>query len=240
MTEEKILLKVRKLLALANDTSTTEAERDQALKFAHDLLAKHELDMKDVEESMREKEDPRMQFKADGWNAKYAGTIRRAMSNLFRCFYCGGRKINATRSEFYFVGRESAATTAMFMSEWIIKATLREADRRYGHRLNPEGRSFCVGVADRLYHRVLDIVEAKQTEFGTALVLFDVAKREYEANKAFLIAAGWTFPDANAKTKMVRAVRVEGKAYGAGIDHANTINLNTQISNQKEQTKLGR
>jgi hypothetical protein len=43
-----ILEKVKKLLALANDKGATEGERDNALRMAHGMLAKHNLDMSDL------------------------------------------------------------------------------------------------------------------------------------------------------------------------------------------------
>lgn len=43
-----ILEKVKKLLALAGNAGATEGERDNALRMAHGLLAKHNLDMADL------------------------------------------------------------------------------------------------------------------------------------------------------------------------------------------------
>lgn len=237
-TEEKILERVRKMLAIANDSAATEAERDLALKMAHDLLAKHELDMSDVSEAEREKDDPRGHFMNTGWNAQYAKTIRNAMSKLFRCHYYHGRKINGTRGEHNFVGRESSATTAMYMSDWIITSLLREADRRYGHRLNPAGRSFCVGASSRLWVWVEELIAEKQKEFtsmGVALVLYDVAKKEEEANLAFIVAMGVVL-----EKKARRSTNVLTNAYESGKTYADSVNLNTQIANQKDQPSLKR
>lgn len=226
------------MLAIANDErGASEAERDLALKMAHDLLAKHELDMADVAESVREKDDPRGSFMNTGWNTPYAKTIRNAMSKLFRCYYYHGAKINATRGEHFFIGRESAATTAMYMSDWVIKSLLREADWRYEHRLSANGRAFCVGAANRLWHRVKEIVAEKQKEFtatGSALVLYDIAAREEEANLSFIEARG-----VQLVMDKSRSHTVNTQAFESGKEYANAINLNTQIANQKDQGKLG-
>lgn len=231
VVREKILEKVRKMLALANDEQTSEIERDNYLKIAHDLLAKHELDMKDIEASVREDEDPRGQFTSTGWGASWAKVIRNSMGRLFRCYYYNGDKINGTRSQYHFVGRESSATTAMYMGDWIVKGTLREADRRFGHRLNPSGRSFCVGVSDRISDRVDEIIKAKQKEFdgaGVALVLYDVAKREEEANLAFILNLGVELHDEKSRVR-----RVLRQAYENGQSHANSIQLSTQLNTKK-------
>ena len=47
---EKILDKVKKLLAVANNEAATEGERDNALRMAHNMLAKHNLAMADLDE----------------------------------------------------------------------------------------------------------------------------------------------------------------------------------------------
>jgi hypothetical protein len=49
MTEDKILSRIQKMLALANDLAATEGERDNALRMAYNLMAKHNLDMVTVE-----------------------------------------------------------------------------------------------------------------------------------------------------------------------------------------------
>lgn len=223
----RVLERVRKMLAIANNEAASEEERDNALKMAHDLLTKHELDMMDVEISMRDTEDPRGSFTSDGWGAGWAKGIRVAMGKLFNCYYYNGHKINGTRSSYTFVGRESAATTAMYMGDWIVKSALKEADRRYGHRLNPTGRSFCVGVSDRIYTRVSEIIRSKQQELdltSTALVLYDVAKREEEANLKFITDAGIRLVDGKQ-----RASRVNSRAYLAGQEHGDGIQLSTQL-----------
>lgn len=66
--EDRILERVRKMLALANDEAATEGERDNALRMAHNLLMKHQLSMEDVENHAKDKDDPRGHFKGDGWS----------------------------------------------------------------------------------------------------------------------------------------------------------------------------
>ena len=52
--------KIKKLLALANDSRGNEQERDTALRQAHALLVKHNLDMADVENKSQANQDPRI------------------------------------------------------------------------------------------------------------------------------------------------------------------------------------
>ncbi len=50
---EKVLDKVRKLLALANNEAASEGERDNAMRMAHKLLTMHQLEMADVDAHTR-------------------------------------------------------------------------------------------------------------------------------------------------------------------------------------------
>lgn len=235
MTEEKILARVRKLLNLANDAAATEGERENALRMAHATLTKHALDMEDVSEFDRNKIDPRGEYNTEGWNLPWCRQIRAAVAKLFNCSYFY-QKINATRGKHSFVGRESNSTTAMYMSEFIITGMLKECDKRYGHRLTPGGRSFGEGAAARLWSRVYDMQKTQQREFtaaGSALVVQDIATSEKAENEAWLKANVGDLVKAKARNS-----KVDINAYRAGADHANSISLNTQVTNKKGTKQL--
>lgn len=230
MSEERILDRVRKMLALANDTAATEGERDNALRMAHNLMAKHQLDMADVDQRKRDLDDPRGLFTLDGWNIPWCRRVRHAIARLFMCKYYSG-KINATRGRHTFIGRESNATTAMLMGDWIVLGLLREADKRYGHRLTPMGRSFGEGAASKLHERVNQLLADKQKEFtsaGYALVIADLAKIEADANEEFHLSTGTKLKPATARNSKLNV-----DAFYSGKDHAGTIGLNTQLANKK-------
>jgi len=230
MTEEKILARVRKMLALANDEAATEGERDTALNMAQNLLVKHQLSMEDVAQFDKDKLDPRGEFSTDGWNLPWCRDVRSAVAKLFMCSYFY-RKINTTKGHHTFLGRESNATTAMYMSEYIIKSLLRECDKRYGHRLTPGGRSFGVGAALRLHGRVREMQQQSQREVtatGSALVLVDLAAQEKSANEEMMYAL-----HPKMRVAKARDLKVDYSAYAAGREHANSIGLNTQVGNKK-------
>jgi hypothetical protein len=231
MTEEKILARVRKMLALANDAAATEGERDNALRMAYNLLAKNQLDMDDVKAHERDNEDPREHFMNDGWNMLWCKHVRNSVARLFNCSYYFGKKINATRGEHHYIGRESAATTAMYIADWVVQSLLKEADRRYKHRLTAEGRAFAIGASDKLRERVEELLAAKQEEIrgtGSSLVLADLARTEQDANRLFIQNMG-----IRLTTKSRRASTVDASAYSAGEDFGSTIGLNTQVDNKK-------
>lgn len=240
---ERILDRVRKLMNLANDERATEGERDNALRMAHATLAKHQLDMVDVDKHVRDMDDPRGMFEMEGWNIPWCRTVRNQVAKLFNCEYFY-MKINATRGKHSFVGRESNATTAMLMGDWIVKSLLKEADARYKHRLTPEGRSFGEGAAAVLRSRVHAMLKAKEEEYrasvstrsesydttsGGHLSAYTLALLDEQAENAAYIEAKVGKLSVGPR----RNTGVNASAYGSGVAHGKTINLNTQLTNKK-------
>ena len=56
MENERVLEKVKKLLALANDRGATEGESQTALLMAQKIMAENNLTIKDVEAKIRPRE----------------------------------------------------------------------------------------------------------------------------------------------------------------------------------------
>lgn len=236
MSESKVLEKVRKLLAMANHENANETERDTAMRQAHALLTKHGLDMVSVENHEREKMDPRGQFIHEDWSMPWTRQVRIAVADLFMCKYFFGEKINGTRQLHYFVGRESNATTAEYMSVFVVGAILKEGRLRYGHNLSPETRAFGAGAAHRLQQRVKEMIATKVQEIqmsdGKGLALIDLRTSEDNGNDDFV-------KDWNTKKAVSRNTKVDAKAYRDGQAHANTIGLNVQVSTTQAAKQIG-
>lgn len=49
MTEEKIINRIKKMMALANDKAASDGERENALRMSYALMARHNLEMSDVD-----------------------------------------------------------------------------------------------------------------------------------------------------------------------------------------------
>lgn len=236
MSHHKVLEKVRKLLAMANHENANETERDTALRQAHALLTKHGLDMVDVGAHEREKVDPRGEFRHEDWSIPWTKTVRAAIAKLFMCDYYFGERINGTRSNHYFVGRESNATTAEYMSVFVVGAILKEGRSRYGHNLSPQTRAFGEGAAARLYQRVQELITKKVEEVqmsdGKGLALVDLRTEEEAGNLEFV-------KDWKIRKGVTRTTKVDGEAYRAGQAHANTIDLSVQASTTQAPKQLG-
>ena len=137
-----ILEKVKKLLALANNSGASEGERENALRMASGLLAKHNLDMADLDKHLEQ--EGREDHLNVTWSMQWALIISQQVAKLFFCKHYYGKKINGTKCEHHFVGKTSNATTAALMSEYIITSVLQECRKNWKHNLAPESRSFAV------------------------------------------------------------------------------------------------
>jgi hypothetical protein len=185
--------------------------------------------MLDVEQAQRDK-DPRDTYSQVGWSQLWARNVCNAIADLFFCKYYFGQKVNATKCYHHFVGRESNATTAMYMAEHVVTSILKEGRSRYGENLSPETRSFATGCVDRLWSRVLQMKRDAAQEAGapgTALVLANFYDTEAAANKALL-----------PKLKLANKGKdVNTHAYRQGQEFGNSISLAPQVGATKSKHK---
>lgn len=235
MSDSKVLDKVRKLLAMANHENANEHERDTAMRQAHALLTKHGLDMASVADHEREKVDPRGDFVHEDWSMPWTRGVRQAIAKLFMCDYILGSKINGTRQRHFFIGRASNATTAEYMSIFVVGSILKEGRARYGHNLSPQTRAFGAGAAARLSERVEQMISTKiqevQASDGKGLALIDLRTSEDSDNRAYTKSWG-------TKTLASRSSKLDSSAYHAGHEHADSIGLNVQVSTTEAPKQL--
>lgn len=240
MIEEKIIVRIQKMLALANDLAATEGERDNALRMAYNLMAKYNLDIAKVEAHGKKSEEPRINFRNDSWSWLWAKQVNQIVGRLFFCKYYYGEAINGTQCHHHFVGRESNAMTAAVMADYIVNSILKEGRKIGKQNTSPITRSFCVGAMHSLDIRVRQIIAEKEKELqgsatpGTALVLASFYKTEQDANALWLAENV-----GKLKSNKVRASRVEGDAYAAGSEYGKKINLSAQVTgNSTDQKKI--
>jgi hypothetical protein len=225
---DKVINKVRKLLALANDVAASEGERDNALRQAHKMLTLHNLAMEDVPAEAQEKREQHVvTLSVYPW----ARNLAHSMGMLFYCHYSfSGAK--GKRASHYFIGKQSNAITAAAMAAYMVSSVFREMRQRYASETSPAARSFAVGVSDRLRERVKAVHKQTQEECaverpGSALVLLNFAAAELRANRAWLDAAGVKLRLPPDRTKGVAlAAYVDGQAYGSAVS------LNRQVTNK--------
>jgi hypothetical protein len=235
MSDHKVLEKVRKLLAMANHENSNEHERDTAMRQAHVLLTKHGLDMVSVEAHVKEKVDPRGEFIHEDWSIPWTRVVRSAIAKLFMCQYYHGERVNSTRQKHHFVGRESNATTAEYMSVFVVGSILKEGRTRYGQNLCAQTRAFGEGAAHRLHQRVEHLIANKiqevQASDGKGLALIDLREAEALGNAEFV-------KDWKVGKSVARNTKVDAKCYREGMAHADSIGLNVQVSTTEAPKQL--
>lgn len=230
--EDKVLERIKKMIALGNDSAATEGERETALRMAYNLLAKHNLSISDLpgdqSNEVRERQD--IVISADKW----ARSLAHAVAKLFFCKYFYSSTGTSGKDKHCFVGRQSNVITARYMSEYLIKSVKREATARYKSPTSPHGRSFCVGTVDSVRKRVEQMLQ-QDTEStpGTALVLVGVHKREAAANDKWLEQAGLALT--TSKSRADNSLRAG--AFYDGRDYGKTVSLNQQVTSSAKDFK---
>lgn len=231
---DKILDKVKKMMALANDAGASEGERENALRMAHNLLAKHNLAMADLSE--HEALEGRDNIHLDTYGMKWCRQVAKYTGRLFFCEHFYSLKLNGTKIRHHFVGKQSNAVTASLMTEYLINSILKECRKNWKHNLAPESRAFAHGAADQLMNRVFAMMKnpaGKGISDSTAMVVVEMYKTEQDANRAWMKNGGIELVTVKSRTKAV-----EAGAYNAGREYANGLSLNGQVAN-KNQLRIG-
>lgn len=221
---ERIIDRIRKMLAIANDLAATEEERDTALNMAYKTMAKYNLEIGDIKE--KETGEPREAHEYQGFSFPFAREVCNSVADLFFCFYLSSYKVNGTQQIHRFIGRASNVATAMVMADYIIKSIMKEGRKLYKQNTSPECRSFCIGAARKLATRVAAMraaAEAENRGTGTCIVLADYYKSELEANDKLAMDL--------FKYKIGREYnpKITGDAYRKGSAYGDMIDLNLQV-----------
>ena len=163
--KDKVLGRIKKMLALANDAAASEGERDNAMRMAHATLAKYGLHLAEAEKAGIGKQEQRIRGEFAIVGHAWARTCVQAIAELFFCKYVYVR-LDQRFVKNYLIGRESNVETAVGMAEFVIENITREASRRRREQAEDGGweRSFCKGAASRLYSRCWEIRSTAERE----------------------------------------------------------------------------
>jgi hypothetical protein len=235
---KRLMARVKKCLNLANDAGATEGERDNAMRMAHAILAKHNLDLAQVEASGGEAAaaanaaEPRVDHHAIFGAWPWATHVAMAVGELFFCTYVTSRGRRTAFGNHYFIGRTSNAVTAALVAEYVVKSINREGTRR--QRAAGEGfayqRAFCWGAMQTIRRRVAELkkdpaqtAQATSTP-GTSLVLASVYDDEHAANRKYMTERwGKLGKGRQAKGVTDAGALLQGRAFGE------TVSLNAQL-----------
>jgi hypothetical protein len=227
---DRMIDKIRKLLALAGAESATEGERDNAMRMAHGLMAKHNIEMSQIDQALRNREDPREQQNDTFYGRPWARQVAAASAKLFFCEYLYRAASKGKDTHHTFIGRRSNAITAMELAKYLVQSIEKESRKlaRANYWGNGERRSFALGAASAIRARVLKIIAdstSVETAPGTALVLANLYQVEKVENDKAL--ALW-YPKLR-KGKGGKAA-TSGEAYASGHAYGKTVSLQRQVS----------
>jgi hypothetical protein len=231
--ETKVVSKIRKLLALANDGRGNEQERETALRQAHSLLAAHNLEMHDIGDAAPQEKRDRAY--AEYYGRPWARTASAAIAKLFFCAYLYRPNSNANNVCVQtFIGKESNVQTAIAMAQYIVESIRKEARVQGKGQGDAWQRSFCLGAAHKIYARVEKMIAeatkpAAVESNSRALVLASLYQTEAAANA---LMVGPTRTGRSGKQSTSWEARAAGAAYGE------TVSLNKQIGGTPANKQL--
>lgn len=241
MDMQRIIERVKKMLALAADKGASQGERDNAMSAVHKYLAQYNLDMETVNgaksHTERKKEQaaeaeggPRTSHEHSFFGRPWACNAAISIAELCFCGYLYRAGRVSKDSHHYFVGRQANAVTAAYLSEFVVNSIHSEGRRRQRamNEPNPWFISFAWGASLEVQARVRQLMKdsAGQRGSGTDLVLLDIYDKEKEANREFTKVA---FPKTRIMKSRGKGIS-RGDAYDEGKKYGGTINLNRQIN----------
>ena len=166
MTHEKLIDRVKKLLALA--TSSNEAEAQAAANKAHALLAEHKLTLADLPDD-EHTADPIDQLNtSSSGNGPWIRAIWHGAARLNFCGYFFNK--NGRRTDHHIVGTQGDALSSQAMSEYLtntVKRLAREAKKEHGGD-GPFENSFRTAcglrISRRLHERRAELEQGRDTQ----------------------------------------------------------------------------
>jgi hypothetical protein len=237
--QDKVLARIRKMLALANDAAASDGERENAMRMVHNTLAKHNLTMAHAEAHGATPSEAREAGAADGRDFPWARQTAHAIAQLMFCRYFfvprGNGKVTHT-----YVGRVGNVATARETANYVIASIIRESARaaRSGGHDGSWERSFAKGAAARISERCAALRLAAEANdvtdlsTGRELVLASVYETEAAANAAFIERS----LGINLRKSKDRS-RGAGAGYGAGRDFGDKVGLNRQVGATSSNTR---
>jgi Protein of unknown function (DUF2786) len=222
--EQTVIEKIRKLLALA-EGNQNQHERESAMHFAMELLAKHNLTTSEVQGAAVETSISEVEgdFRLEPW----VRIILSAASTLYYTAVYISPRYDYWRRTYrdvpVFVGTADNIAVTIEVASWLINSVRLESNRAY--KTPYERRSFRVGAADKLFERAVDLIEAEQTPRGetTGTSLMVIRNKLEQANKEHLSRL-------NLRRPQSRTTYVEPQAYDHGEAFGSKVKLGLQSS----------
>lgn len=232
MSPEQIMQKLAKLKATEvslRDGGNVEAAESYAAKVA-ELLLRHQISMCDVEQSVRDQDDPIEESYSLGdkrsrvlWEERLASVIARANS-------CEILMVQGTNT-IYFVGRKTNREVTVYLFEYlrnqITAYAKKERQRKYNWVKNHEPwnidvmkgwkASFLKGVVFQLKQRFDEMAQGVADEVGADTMALVKADRALVKNAVDEITNGRQAKSLNGQANTNQDGFDSGKTFGASV-----------------------
>lgn len=225
---DSVVQKIQKLLALA-EGNQNEHERDVAMRFAMDLLAKHNLSLAQVEGTVfgADVQEAKGYFKLDRW---IRSILHAACKLYYTDFYIDGGEWDYWSERYVnkypiFIGTSENIAVTIEVAAYLIESVRLESNRAF--RTAHERKSFRLGAAARLYQRAVLLVNqetsssSNRSTGGTSLM---VLRNQLERiNREYLSTLDLR------KGRRRQAVYIDSIAYAEGTVYGDQVRLGKEV-----------
>jgi len=226
---DKIIDKISKLLAMANDSSSPN-EAMIAAKRARALMDKHQIEISDIENA-KGSQFLSLNYDLNGSRTpKWMVMMASAAAGLNDC---RALRVSATKeanAQFMFQGFKADAIVCKLTFEYFIEACERQL-KSSGVKGTSKRNFFRMGFTQRISLRCLEIKEERKkamvTNTGTALIPLKQAQIAEHFGDYDTFNPGNTRPPS----------RDEMEAYRAGVTEAENIGLDPQVSGKEAKSE---
>lgn len=240
---QKVLDKIRKLMAMAEREAGNEAEAATAAKMAEALLRKHNLSHSDISLEEAISDIKQVTVKQWKWTAGkspvWVNILSVSLSNLYDTHVMFTKSVTGNddhvakrQSNLTFVGSELDATITAEMFTYLYKTINRLTDEFWSgceqQHMKPRTvkNSFRLGAATCIAARIKKMLEEKKAAYvssGTGLM---VVKKD---------AIGKYLGYEPEYAEMNRETTTEDDAFARGYRKGEDISLTNQITDETEQ-----
>lgn len=163
--DTKIIFRIQKLLALANDGRGNEEEANSAMAKAHEIMSQHNLTMATIAATgKKEGGEARSKESMDGQAMfDYQRDLMTVIAETNYCYVSIIYKYTKRGNKgagYRLIGTESNVATAKHMFEYLMQTinrlVMEEIDNDYRKRMSRWAISWCTGCAERLRERIKD------------------------------------------------------------------------------------
>lgn len=231
---DKLLARMKKIMALATNAGATEGEREAAMHQLHKLMAKYNIDQATLEGVDLTKQVDNIEGhvleRHEFYGRPWARTIVNGVAKMMFCKYFVIDSPKKNMAIHCFVGTAENVAAAVMLAQFLVDGVKAEGERRakaMGENVSAYRRAFGTGAASALYSRCMEEMRKPPEGAGsTALVLTNVYQNAERLNQLALAEKFGIRLRAGANRGKTSGV---GDAIGAGRAHGNAMNLGRNL-----------